>query len=58
MGRLKANGHRFVANHGDQNTLRQLGSASKEQVGRAGWVRNDKEKIGRNLFVFEQTVKL
>jgi len=51
VGRLKENGHRFLANHADQNTLLQLSSGVKEQIGRAGWVRTAED--GRNLFTFD-----
>ena len=56
VGRLSVNGHRFIANHADQNTLQQLASRTKEPIGRKGWVRTGDD--GRNLFYFEQTVKL
>jgi hypothetical protein len=58
VGRLKSNGHRFLANHGDTNTLQQLSSEVKEPIGRSGWVQPDSEKKGRNLFSFEKGVKL
>jgi len=58
VGRLRANGHRFLANHGDEVTLRRLSSGVREQIGRSGWVRKDGEKDGRNLFSFEAGVKL
>ncbi|OCK74214.1 hypothetical protein K432DRAFT_311184 [Lepidopterella palustris CBS 459.81] len=58
VGRLKSNDHRFVANHGDANTLKQLSISLEEQIGRTGWVRKDAEKEGRNLFTFERSVKL
>ena len=51
IGRLRASGHRFIANHGDEGTLTQLASQTKEQIGRTGWVRNE-EGTGRNLFTF------
>lgn len=56
IGRLKGNGHRFIANEGDENTLLQLASRVKEQVGRSGSVRVGDD--GRNLFVFTETGKL
>ncbi|KAL1960291.1 hypothetical protein VTO42DRAFT_8251 [Malbranchea cinnamomea] len=58
IGRLKKNGHRFIANHADENTLRQLASTTEEQIGRTGYVRGDPEQKGRNLFTFEKTGKL
>lgn len=55
VGRLK-NGHRVLANEGDETTLVQLASGVKEQVGRKGFLRNGED--GRNLFVFYQVQKL
>ena len=52
VGRLKSNNHRFVANHGDESTLQQLSSFSKEPIGRAGYVMKDRKQEGRNLFIF------
>ncbi|KAK0276805.1 hypothetical protein LTR35_010199 [Friedmanniomyces endolithicus] len=48
IARLKANGHRFIANHGDERTLKELCSTEIEQVGRQGTVRVGSD--GRNLF--------
>ncbi|CZT11141.1 uncharacterized protein RCO7_05574 [Rhynchosporium graminicola] len=56
VGRLKSNGHRFLANHGDDSTVKQLSSSAKEPVGRNGWVSTGEE--GRNLFIFFQREKL
>ncbi|KUJ06859.1 uncharacterized protein LY89DRAFT_661468 [Mollisia scopiformis] len=56
VGRLKNSNHRFIANHGDENTLKQLASATKEQIGRDGWVSTTGD--GRNLFVFNNSGKL
>ncbi|KAN0096639.1 hypothetical protein V8E51_015444 [Hyaloscypha variabilis] len=56
VGRLKGNGHRFLANEGDENTLMQLSSGVKEPVGRSGFVRVEDD--GRNLFVFNNGGKL
>jgi Thiolase-like protein type 1 additional C-terminal domain len=56
VGRLKGNGHRFLANAGDENTLVQLASGLKEQVGRSGSVRIGDD--GRNLFLFDEIGKL
>ncbi|KAF2201778.1 hypothetical protein GQ43DRAFT_462919 [Delitschia confertaspora ATCC 74209] len=51
VGRLKRNGRRFLANHGDEVTLRSMASGGAEVVGRSGQVRQDPEKKGRGLFV-------
>lgn len=51
VGRLKKNGHRFVANHGDEETLREISSGTDEKIGRVGRVKNDGK---RNLFVFSK----
>jgi hypothetical protein len=56
VGRLTNSNHRFIANHGDGNTLRQLSSANTEQIGRKGLVKTGED--GRNLFVFLDTGKL
>ena len=56
VGRLKKNDHRFIANDGDENTLNQLSSRLKEQVGRSGFVRGGDD--GRNLFTFNEIGKL
>ncbi|KAK5950717.1 hypothetical protein OHC33_008099 [Knufia fluminis] len=58
VGRLKSNGHRFIANHGDESTLQQLSSFSKEPIGRVGYVKQDEKKKGRNLFVFTNASRL
>jgi hypothetical protein len=55
VGTLQS-GHRFVANHGDGNTLEQLSSQTKEQIGRHGWVKTDSN--GKNLFVFDHGTRL
>jgi hypothetical protein len=57
VGRLKANGHRFIANHGDASTLQQLSSGTREPIGRSGWVEKDKG-TKRNLFSFESRGRL
>ncbi|KAJ9664521.1 hypothetical protein H2198_000172 [Neophaeococcomyces mojaviensis] len=57
VGRIKCNGHRFLANHGDENTLKQLCSTRTEPIGRSGWVRNERLS-GRNLFSFEAEGRL
>ncbi|KAK4948152.1 hypothetical protein LTR10_013206 [Elasticomyces elasticus] len=51
VGRLKSNGHRFVANHENEETLRQLCSGTEERIGRAGRVKSDGQ---RNLFVLKR----
>lgn len=56
VGRLKKNNHRFIANHGDENTLRQLSSSNREQIGRSGWVKTGDDE--RNLSVFSESGKL
>lgn len=56
VGRLRSNGHRFIANHGDESTLQQLCSRSREPIGRNGWVKTAED--GRNLFTFEGGGKL
>jgi hypothetical protein len=58
VGRLKSNGKRFLANHGDENTLRQMASGASEIVGRTGRVWLDSEKKGRGLFSFEKGPKI
>ena len=58
VGRLKKNDHRFIANHADRSTLHQLCSFTEEPIGRAGYVRPDTEKKGRNLFSFGEEAKL
>lgn len=53
VGRLKASGHRFVANDGDGRTLQQMSSAFEEQVGKDGHVLTERAGNGepeRNLF--------
>ena len=56
VGRLKSNNHRFVANHGDENTLQQLASGAREPIRRSGWVRALEE--GNNVFTFDKSGKL
>lgn len=58
VGRLKSNNHRFIANHGDDSTLQQLSSFSKEPIGRPGYVKKDERKKSRNLFVFAESFRL
>jgi hypothetical protein len=56
VGRLKSNDKRFLANHGDDITLRHMASGTREIVGKSGWVWQDTD--GRSLFAFEKPVKL
>lgn len=46
VGRLRENGHRFVANHGDQRTLQELASAVEEQIGKVGYVDTKRDGSG------------
>ncbi|KAK5134513.1 hypothetical protein LTR08_006430 [Meristemomyces frigidus] len=50
VGRLKSSGYRFIANHRDERTLKELCSGDFEQVGRSGIVKVNGD--GRNLFMF------
>ncbi|KAE8421976.1 hypothetical protein BDV36DRAFT_303739 [Aspergillus pseudocaelatus] len=54
IGRLKADGSRFVANHGNETTLRKLASLTEEQIGKEGYVVPELISGGRrrNLFYF------
>jgi Thiolase-like protein type 1 additional C-terminal domain len=52
VGRLKKTGHRFLANHADERTLKQLCSTTEEPIGRTGHVGPDGKTKGRNLFGF------
>jgi hypothetical protein len=58
VGRLKSGGKRFLANHGDEETLKQMAGGKSEIVGRSGWVWQDGEKKGRGLFAFDKPAKL
>lgn len=58
VGRLKANGHRFLANHADESTLEQLSSFSIEPIGRSGYVKKDTATKGRNVFTFSRSSRL
>ncbi|KAK2595105.1 hypothetical protein QQS21_007190 [Conoideocrella luteorostrata] len=56
VGRLRGSGRRFLANHGDAQTLAQLASTSADHIGKFGQV-----KIGddsRNLFFLDARTKL
>lgn len=50
VGRLE-DGHRFVANHGDGQTLAQMASWTEEPIGKTGLVKADN---GRNLFFLQR----
>lgn len=54
---MKSNDARFIANHGDEKTLRLLGEGKEEMIGKEGWVRNTGTG-GRNLFAFEEGARL
>ncbi|KHN98357.1 thiolase [Metarhizium album ARSEF 1941] len=56
VGRLRGTGKRFLANHGDDQTLSQLAGAASEQVGRTGRVTTGED--GRNLFFLDAKTKL
>jgi hypothetical protein len=58
VGRLKSNNKRFLANHGNESTLRQMASGAIEIVDKSGWVWQDAEKKGRSLFAFDKPAKL
>ncbi|KAF1946198.1 hypothetical protein EJ02DRAFT_336434 [Clathrospora elynae] len=58
VGRLKSHNKRFLANHGDEDTLRQMASGVGEIVGRSGWVWQDTQEKGRGLFAFDRPAKL
>jgi hypothetical protein len=58
VGRLKRGNKRFLANHGDEETLRLMAGGGGEIVGRSGVVRQDEEKKGRGLFVFDKPARL
>ncbi|MCJ1276724.1 hypothetical protein MMC21_004531 [Puttea exsequens] len=51
IGRLCADGSRFIANAGNAATLKQLSSRVREPIGRLGWVQAGGN--GRNLFVLD-----
>ncbi|KAJ4343227.1 hypothetical protein N0V87_000449 [Didymella glomerata] len=58
VGRLKRDGKRFLANHGDENTLRQMAEGAGEIVGKSGWVWQDEKMNGRGLFAFDKPARL
>lgn len=60
IGRLSKNGHRFIANHADEHTLRILADMQNgEVVGRKGRVfQNKDEEENQNLFSLSSEHKL
>jgi len=50
VGRLQSNNHRFIANHGNDLTLKQLSNSKEEQIGQIGYVVRGEN--GKNLFKF------
>jgi hypothetical protein len=56
VGRLEENGHRFLANHGNDVTLARLADTALESVGLRGTVRKGED--GRNLFILQPDAKL
>lgn len=54
VGRMKKDGKRFLANAGDESTLRQMGSGAGEIIGLSGWLRQDPANKGRGLFTFDK----
>ncbi|EXV01862.1 acetyl-CoA acetyltransferase [Metarhizium robertsii] len=56
VGRLRGTGRRFLANHGDEQTLSQLAMTAAEHVGKTGSVRTGED--GRNLFFLDAKTKL
>lgn len=58
VGRLKKDGRRFLANAGDETTLRQMGSGAGEIIGKSGWLKQDPAMKGRGLFTFGKVAKI
>ena len=58
VGRTKRDNKRFLANHGDEATLRLMAGGTGEIVGKSGWVWRDEENKGRLLFGFDKPAKL
>ncbi|CAG9989610.1 unnamed protein product [Clonostachys byssicola] len=56
VGRLKNDGHRFLANHGDDSTLQKLADPSWEPIYQQGRVSGSDD--GRNLFFFSTESKI
>jgi hypothetical protein len=58
VGRKKEGGQRFLANHGNVETLRFLAAGSKEPIGLSGSVAQDSNNRERNLFSLSGDPKL
>ncbi|KAJ5215385.1 Thiolase [Penicillium cinerascens] len=61
VGRLTGSNHRFLANHGDQITLKRLASSSEEPIGKVGTVVPDptgEKGQRRNLFYLNDNSRL
>ncbi|EFY87154.1 thiolase [Metarhizium acridum CQMa 102] len=56
VGRLRGTGQRFLANHGDDQTLSRLATTATEHIGKTGRVRTGDD--GRNLFFLDAMTKL
>jgi hypothetical protein len=57
VGRLPS-GERFVANEGEEATLRFLAQVGKEPIGLKGSVKSDAEQEGRNFFSIAEGARL
>lgn len=55
---MKSSGKRFLANEGDEKTLRVMAGGAGEIIGRTGWVWLDEKEEGRGLFSFEKGAKM
>lgn len=58
VGRLTKNGRRFLANDGDERTLRQMADRDVEFIGQKVWVEGDKRREGRSLFTLDRGSKI
>lgn len=58
VGLLKNTGHRFIANHADDTTLKELSNPEKEPIGRTGYVTTDPAERGRNSFSLKSPTRL
>ncbi|OAL75448.1 acetyl-CoA acetyltransferase [Trichophyton violaceum] len=58
VGLLKTTGRRFVANHADDATLKELSDPGKEPIGRSGYVTTDTTEGGKNKFSLKLPTKL
>ncbi|CAI7623675.1 unnamed protein product [Penicillium pancosmium] len=61
VGRLSGSNHRFLANHGDEETLNRLASRSDEPIGKTGRVVPDsagEKGQRRNLFYLDSNARL